>query len=470
MGQDTEVEAMEQRYKLLIVDDEISFCRVLQHELQELGDYEVDLSFDGAEAINKVQKTLYELILLDIKLPRMAGTEVLKILKDCTPSTPVIIITGQADVATAIQSMKLGAYDFISKPYDFAELLNTIERALERKKLVIDNTLMKSELSRRAGSSEIIGESKLLRTAVESALKVAQSNSIVIIEGASGTGKELIANLIHRNSGRHNRPFVTLNCASIPDSLLESELFGHEKGAFTNAYSTKQGLVEIAQGGTLFLDEVGDISPAIQPKLLRFLETGNFRRVGGVNELNVDVRIISATNKDLQAESRAGRFREDLLYRLNVFTIRMPLLRDRKEDIPVLVDYFLKSKAKSKTMKTISPEAVEVLMNHDWPGNIRELEHVLEGALIVSPGEVIQPHDLLLSPRPIQPFTQSSSIAVEMKANGTNGILALEEVEKRHIEAALIHFKGNRTKTAQNLGISQKTLYLKIKRYRINVR
>ena len=469
MGQAKAGEAMKQRYKFLIVDDDISFCRLLQHELQEPGDYVVDLSYDGAEAIKKVQKTLYDLILLDIKLPRMDGTEVLKILKDCTPSTPVIMISGQADIDTAVQCTKLGAYHFIEKPYNFNVLLTHIERALDRTKLFIDNTLMKSELSRRAGSSEIIGESKVLRTVVESALKVAQSDSIVIIQGASGTGKELIANLIHRNSARRDRPFVVLNCASIPDSLLESELFGHEKGAFTNAYNTKQGLVEIANGGILFLDEVGDISPAIQPKLLRFLETGNFRRVGGVNELNVDVRIVSATNKDLQEEVRSGRFREDLLYRLNVFTIRMPLLRDRKEDIPVLVDYFFKIKAKSKTMKTISQEAVEILMNHDWPGNIRELEHVLDGALIMSRGDLIQPQDILLSPPSGQSHPRSSPIVAEVKDDGTNGILPLEEVEKRHIGAALKHFKGNRTKTAQNLGISQKTLYLKIKRYGIQV-
>ncbi len=456
---------MKQRYKLLIVDDEVSFSRLLQYDLQD--DYELDLSSDGTEAVNKVQKTLYDLILLDIKLPRMDGTEVLKILKESTPSTPVIMISGQGDISTAVKCMKLGADDYVQKPHDINELLNKIEHALERKKLLIDNMLMKSELSRKAGPSEIIGESKVLRNVIESALKVAQSDSIVLIEGASGTGKELIANLIHKNSPRVNRPFVVLNCASIPDSLLESELFGHEKGAFTNAYSTKQGLVEIAHGGSLFLDEVGDISPAIQPKLLRFVETGNFRRVGGVNELQVDARIISATNKNLQEEVRSGRFREDLLYRLNVFTISIPLLQDRKEDLPLLADHFLKTKAKSKTMKTLSPEAAEILLHHDWPGNVRELEHVLEGALIMSHGDVIQPQDLFLSPRPIQVHTQPVPVIADGSDNGTNGILPLEEIEKRQIEAALKHFKWNRTKTAQTLGISQKTLYLKIKRYGI---
>jgi transcriptional regulator with PAS, ATPase and Fis domain len=290
----------------------------------------------------------------------------------------------------------------------------------------------------------------------------------VLIQGASGTGKELIAHLIHNNSPRRERPFVVVNCASIPDTLLESELFGHEKGAFTGAYTTKQGLAEVAHGGTLFLDEVGDISPAIQPKLLRFLETGNFRRVGSVNELNVDVRIISATNKNLEQEARAGRFREDLLYRLNVVTLHVPPLRERKEDIPLLVDHFLKLKAKSKTPKTMSPEAMELLLQHDWPGNIRELEHVIEGAIIMSHEDVIQPKDLLLSTSSTAASAISSPTTV-IGDNNTRDILPIEEVEKRHIEAALKHFKGNRTKTAQSLRISQKTLYLKIKRYGIRV-
>jgi two-component system response regulator AtoC len=456
---------MKQRYKLLIVDDEVSFSNLLRRELEDSGSYTIELAFDGAEAINKVQNTLYDLVLLDIRLPRIEGTEVLKFLKEHTPTTPVIIITGNTDVSIAIQSMKLGAYDYIIKPYDIDELQSTIERALERKKLFIDNTLMRNELSRKTGPSEIIGQSETLRKVVERALKVAQSESIVLIQGASGTGKELIAHLIHKNSPRSERPFVTVNCASIPDTLLESELFGHEKGAFTSAYATKQGLVEVANGGTLFLDEVGDISPTIQPKLLRFLETGNFRRVGGVNELNVDVRIISATNKNLEQEARAGRFREDLLYRLNVFTLHIPTLHERKEDIPLLVDHFLKLKAKSKTVKTMSPQAMNMLTQHDWPGNIREIEHVIEGAMIMSHDDVIQPKDLLLPAQsPSSTLPKTSEVTTE-----NSSILPIEELEKQHIEAALKHFNGNRTKTAQSLRISQKTLYLKIKRYGIKV-
>lgn len=459
---------MKQRYKLLLVDDEVSFSHLLQRELEESGVYTIDLAYDGAEAINKVQNILYDLILLDIRLPRIDGTEVLKFLKDYTPTTPVIIITGNTDINIAIQSMKLGAYDYVSKPYDIDELLSTIDRALERKKLFIDNTLMRSELSRKAGQLELIGRSEALHKVIERALKVGQSESIVLVQGASGTGKELIAHLIHNNSPRRERPFVVVNCASIPDTLLESELFGHEKGAFTGAYTTKQGLAEVAHGGTLFLDEVGDISPAIQPKLLRFLETGNFRRVGSVNELNVDVRIISATNKNLEQEARSGRFREDLLYRLNVVTLHVPPLRERKEDIPLLVDHFLKLKAKSKIPKTVSPEALDLLLQHDWPGNIRELEHVIEGAIIMSHEDVIQPKDLLLPTSSAATPAAPSPTTVARDSN-TRDVLPIEEVEKRHIEAALKYFKGNRTKTAQSLHISQKTLYLKIKRYGITV-
>lgn len=486
-----------QRYRLLVVDDEEASTRLLQAELHDLEEYEVDLASDGVEAINKIQKTLYDLVLLDIRMPRVDGIQVLKFLQEHSPSTQVIILTKFADVKTATETMKLGAYDFLGKPYEFEELLNSIERALERRKLFIDNTVMKSELTRKAGTFEIIGQSTTFRHVIETALKVAQSESIVQIQGASGTGKELIANLIHRNSIRRERPFVAINCASLPDTLLESELFGYEKGAFTNAYATKPGLVEVANGGTLFLDEVGDISPAIQPKLLRFLETGSFRRVGGVIELNVEVRIISATNKDLQEEARRGKFREDLLYRLNVVTLHLPLLRDRKEDIPLLVNYFLKTKTRARTPKTISGAALDLLMQHDWPGNVRELEHVLEGAVIMSQGDVIQPQDLFLSQRQMQTMPQrpaplagpahvhvdnmaywstfpnrpalSSPAVLAEPHEGTDGILSLEELEKRHIEAALRHFNGSRTKTAQKLGISQKTLYLKIKRYGIKV-
>jgi DNA-binding NtrC family response regulator len=457
---------MGKKYNLLIVDDEEPLRVLLESELSESEEFSVDVAADGGEAINKIQAKVYDVVLLDIRMPRVTGIEVLKFVQEYSPTTQVIILTNYADVKTAIQTIKMGAYDFLAKPYDIDELFNTIHRAIERKQLFIDNKLMKSELTRKAGNSELIGQAAVFLKLIESATRFAESDSFVLVQGASGTGKELIASLIHRRSPRNNRPFVAVNCASIPDTLLESELFGHEKGAFTNAVATKQGLVEVANGGTLFLDEVGDISPAIQPKLLRFLETGEFRRVGGTNLLTVDVRVVCATNKDLREEVRAGRFREDLLYRLNVITLHVPLLRDRKEDIPVLADYFLQRKAKTKNVKKLSPSAVRVLMEYDWPGNVRELEHVLEGAVLLSTGETIEVNDLAMyfhrSDRP-----QRAGESGPPPPAGDAG--SLEELEREHIERMLRQYNYSRTKTADALGISKKTLYLKIKRYGLKV-
>jgi DNA-binding NtrC family response regulator len=452
---------MPKKYNLLIVDDEEPLRVILEGELSESAEFSVDTAADGGQAINLIQAKVYDVILLDIRMPRVSGIDVLKFVQEYSPTTQVIILTNYADVKTAIQTIKMGAYDFLAKPYDIDELFNTIHRAIERRQLFIDNKLMKSELTRKTGKSEIIGQSPLFLKLVESASRFAESDSFVLIEGASGTGKELIANLIHRRSPRSNRPFVAVNCASLPDSLLESELFGHEKGAFTSAYAAKQGLVEVANGGTLFLDEVGDISPAIQPKLLRFLETGEFRRVGGTNLLTVDVRVVTATNKKLREEVSAGRFREDLLYRLNVIALQMPLLMERKDDIPILVEYFLAQKTKSRNVKTLSPRALKVLMDYDWPGNVRELEHILEGAVLLSKEDIISENDLsahlYTAAHGVAPVSPPDTAAMED--------LSLEDVEKRHIDLVLRKNDYNRAKTAEDLGISKKTLYLKIKRY-----
>jgi DNA-binding NtrC family response regulator len=453
---------MAKKYNLLIVDDEEPLRILLESELGESDEFAVDTAIDGGQAINQIQAKVYDVILLDIRMPRVSGIEVLKFVQEYSPTTQVIILTNYADVKTAIETIKLGAYDFLAKPYDIDELFNTIHRAIERKQLFIDNKLMKSELSRKAGSSELIGQSTAFLKLVESASRFAESDSFVLIEGASGTGKELIAGLVHRRSPRNNRPFVAVNCASIPDALLESEVFGHEKGAFTNAYATKQGLVEVANGGTLFLDEVGDISPAIQPKLLRFLETGEFRRVGGTNLLTVDVRVVSATNKDLREEVKAGRFREDLLYRLNVVTLRVPPLCERKEDIPVLADYFLRRKTKSKSAKSLSPGALRLLMEYSWPGNVRELEHVLEGAILLSSGDVIDEKDLANYFHRTDQDVATLAVPGELPAAKA---ASLEEMERVHIEHVLRLNNFNRTRTSEMLGISKKTLYLKIKRY-----
>jgi DNA-binding NtrC family response regulator len=454
---------MGRKYNLLVVDDEEPLRVILESELGDTKEFSIDTAADGAEAINHIQAKVFDVILLDIRMPRVSGLEVLRFVHDYSPTTQVIILTNYADIRTAIETIKLGAYDFISKPYDIDELLNTIHRAIERRQLSIDNKLMKKELSRKSGSPEVIGRSEPFLALVRNATRCAPSDSFVLIQGASGTGKELIAGLIHRRSPRNTRPLVTVNCASLPDTLLESELFGHEKGAFTNAYESKQGLVEVANGGTLFLDEVGDISTAIQPKLLRFLESGEFRRVGGTHQLSVDVRVVSATNKDLKEEVKAGRFREDLLYRLNVITLHMPLLRERQEDIPLLVEHFVAKKSRARTPKHFSDGALKLLQQYDWPGNIRELEHVIEGAVLLSAGDCINEEDIsmyLVRPERKAPTTASTD---------HSSSLTLDELEHLHIRKVLEEHGFSRAKTAQALGISKKTLYLKIKQYGIAV-
>ena len=453
---------MARTYNILIVDDEQSVVFLLKEELTEMEKYNVATAYDGAEAINLLQSQPFDVVLLDVKMPRVSGIEVLKYVREQHPTTIVIMLTNFADVKTAIETMKLGAYDFVNKPYEREELLATIDRALELRRLTIDNKLMEYELNRQGLAREFIGKSTAIQDLIRTAEKVADSAAIVQIQGPSGTGKELIAHLIHTSSPRKNRPFVIVNCASIPDALLESELFGHEKGAFTNAYAMKQGLVEVANGGTLFLDEVGDISPMIQPKLLRFLETGEFRRVGGTIAMKVDVRIVSATNKDLQKEVEAGRFREDLLYRLNVVTLRIPPLRERKEDIPLLIEYFLTRKVKGKGQKRLSNDALQTLLNYDWPGNVREMEHVIEGANLLSRDEVITAKDLTLT---ASVALQKVHVAPPQQNEGE--IMSLESMEKMQIEHALKKNNYNRSRTAEVLGITPKTLYLKIKRYKI---
>lgn len=455
---------MPKTFHILVVDDEESITFLLKTELEELGGYDVDVALNGTEAINLLQSRIYDIVLLDIKMPRVSGIDVLKFINEHSPATQVIMLTNIVDYKTAIETMKLGAYDFVSKPYDTDQLLATISRALDRRQLVIDKEVMRNELNRITGTSGIIGESPAFRNVIENVRKVAASEAFVLIQGPSGTGKELVAHLLHNESPRKDRPFVAVNCASIPDQLLESELFGHEKGAFTNAYSAKQGLVEVADGGTLFLDEVGDISQPTQAKLLRFLETGEFRRVGGTASMQVGVRVISATNKNLPKEVQEGRFREDLLYRLNVVSIQLPSLKERKEDIPLLIEHFIKRKTKSAT-KSISPEALTLLMQYDWPGNVRELEHVIEGASALSHSDVIEPRDLWINPALAQQIAPSR---IPSPDNGSP-LVSLEELERLHIQKVLEYHGWNRLKSAEVLGITTKTLYLKIKRYKIQI-
>jgi DNA-binding NtrC family response regulator len=449
---------MPKRYHILIVDDEESITYLLKTEFEDRSEFAVDVALNGADAINLIQSHVYEVVLLDVKMPRVSGIEVLKYVKDHSPTTQVVMLTNLTDVKTAIETVKLGAYDFVGKPYDTDQLMATVHRALEHRQLVIQK-----EVNELVRPGDIIGETKVFRDVVENAKKIAASETFVLIQGESGTGKELFAQLMHRHSSRNDQPFVAVNCAAMPDQLLESELFGHEKGSFTSAISTKQGLVEVADGGTLFLDEVGDISLMTQPKLLRFLETGEFRRVGGTVTRTVDVRVISATNKDLQEEVKSGRFRGDLLFRLNVVSLRLPTLSERMDDIPALVQHFLAKKSKAKR---ISDEALALLMKYDWPGNVRELEHVIEGALVMAQTDEIQPKDFWLNSA-VRPQAAAAPIVTEI--TGSHGLLSLEDLEKIQIDKVLKHTRGDRTKSAEMLGISKKTLYLKIKRYGIRV-
>ncbi len=428
---------MAEEFSALVVDDEKNVADLLKLQLVESGFY-VDVANDGAVGINKVQSRKFDVILLDLKMPRINGLEVLKFVKENQPDAQVLILTGYGDIKTAVDSIKMGAFDFITKPYNFDELLVSVNNALEMRRLIVDNKVMKMQLGE--GKFELVGQSPALQKVVEVALKVAPSDASVLITGPSGSGKEL-----------------ALNCASIPDTLIESELFGHEKGAFTDAHTLKQGLAEIADGGTLFLDEVGDISFLVQPKLLRFIETGTYRRVGGTTEMSLNVRIVSATNKDLEREVEEGKFREDLLYRLNVVHVEVPSLGQRREDIPLLVEHFLQKKQRTRRAKRISASALKLLMEYDWPGNIRELENVIERAAILAGGDEITTELIALT---------SKSKSTDLRKIPTR--LSLAELEKIHIENVLKANGFNRNKSAKALGISLKTLYLKIKHYEID--
>ncbi len=440
-------------HHILLVDDEESVTFLLQTEFEEHPEFSVDTAKDGVEAMNLVRTHVYDVAILDISMPRIDGIEVLRFIKENSPATQVIMLTARADVKNAIESTRHGAYDFLSKPYEFPEVLAVVRRAIEHRNLLIDK-----EVSLTTKPMELVGQAASFTGTVTKARRVAESDAYVLIYGESGTGKELFAQLIHRESPRKNDPFVAVNCAAMPDQLLESELFGHEKGAFTSAVKTKEGLVEIANGGTLFLDEVGDISPLVQPKLLRFLETGEFRRVGGTATRKVNVRVVSATNKNLESEVKAGRFRDDLLFRLKVVSLILPPLRDRKEDIPMLVQHFTQRKSRSKKF---TPEAVARLAEYEWPGNVRELEHVVEGALALSRQEMIGVEDLWVNAA-LQPRSSGSH---DESAVHASEIVSLETLEMQHIERALRANDWNRAKTAKSLGITPKTLYLKIKKY-----
>lgn len=445
--------------KILVCDDDETLCYLLKEQLLEEG-FEVDAVYDGKYAIESIKRSNYDILLLDLNMKEVQGEEVLKFVKDYNASLQVIILSAQGEMRKAIECIKSGAYDFITKPYEFDDLMLTVGRALEHKDLLVKTEILTKEISKK-GSENIVGNSAQLKRVLNLANKAAISDSNILIEGETGTGKELLAEYIHKHSARKDKPFVVINCASLPDQLIESELFGHEKGAFTDAKNTKQGLVEIAHGGTLFLDEIGELSLSLQPKLLRFLENGEYRRIGGITTLTSHVRVIGATNRNLLEEADNKNFRKDLLFRLNVITLTIPPLRDRKEDILLLANYFIKEKSPIRSPKHLSQEAEDLLIGYSFNGNIRELEHIIERALIFAEGDVIYPEDLNLPQSYQTPTRKHTDI------EHAEEILSMEELERWHIKKVLDKNRWDRTQTANQLGISPKTLYTKIKKYEL---
>jgi DNA-binding NtrC family response regulator len=440
---------------LLVVDDDAEFRSVVARRFQRRG---CDVTNTGSplEALQLGQERRFDVAILDIAMPEMDGVRLLERLKQVTPETQVIMLTGQGTIDTAIRAMKLGAYDYLTKPCELAELEVQVQRAYEKTRLSRENQNLKLLLRRSEPSGEIIGKSAAIKKVLHLIDKVAPTESTVLIQGESGTGKELVARALHRGSPRAGKPLVVINCAALQETLLESELFGHEKGAFTSAVTSKEGLFEVADGGTLFIDEIGEMAGGLQAKLLRVLEDGRFRRVGSTKEIRTDVRILAATNKDLARESAAGRFREDLFYRLNVITIALPPLRERLEDVPQLVDHFLKFGVRGP--RSIEPDALAPLQGYAWPGNVRELANVIERAKILAEGPSITLRDLpagITQPTPgPAPAADPSSAATAAKDQNH-----LDELERQHVERMLNSQGGNKAKAARALGISRRKLY-----------
>jgi DNA-binding NtrC family response regulator len=434
--------------KILIAEDEKNLRTILVNELSTEG-YDVTEADDGRKALDILQKDEYDLLLLDISMPVLSGIEVLKKMKDLEIPTEVIILTGNVNITTAVEAMKLGAYDYLTKPFNFNELFLVIEKAHEKKKLRRENLLLKTQIKRQKEETQLVAKSPLMLELLEIVKKVAVSDFPVLITGESGSGKELVAKSIHMESARADGPFIAINCGAIPDTMIESELFGHEKGAFTGAHARKLGLLEIANNGTLFLDEIGDMPLPLQVKLLRVIETGSFFRLGSARDLKVNLRIVSATNKNLKAEIEKGTFRQDLFYRIAALTVQIPPLRERAGDIPLLIDHFINNSPGFRA-KGFSKEAMKILTGYSWPGNVRELQHVVHRALLLSRADVIGPVDL---PADLTQY------------QGAGNSRKLADIEREHILNVLKASGGQKGRAAEVLGIDPKTLYRKLADY-----
>ncbi|HZM88704.1 MAG TPA: sigma-54 dependent transcriptional regulator [Blastocatellia bacterium] len=444
--------------RILIVEDEAPMCELLTSFFTEKG-YEIDTVQDGEHALARLEERDYALVITDIKLPGMSGLELLASIRLDWPEVAVIIMTAFSSISSAVEAMKLGAEDYIGKPFQLDELAITVEKALERRSLRREVRELRAEVRGRYNFSNIVGRSKPMQQLFEVIKRIAaRRDASALITGSTGTGKELVARAIHYNSDRRDAPFMPINCSAIPDTLLESELFGYQKGAFTGAQETRRGLIEEAQGGTVFLDEINTLSPSLQVKLLRVLQERVVRRVGGRENLQIDIRLVSASNQDLEDAAKRGEFRQDLFYRLNVVPVRLPDLKDRREDIPLLVFHFLQKFAQQhgEPARRFTNDAMRVLMTHSWPGNVRELENAVEHALTMGKGEILLPEDLPQSvTAPERDIIQEATL----------DDVSLAELERRYILRILEKMGGHQIKTSRVLGIDRRTLYRRLRQY-----
>ena len=454
--------------KILVVDDEQSLRDVLSIMLKRAG-YAVTSAMDGEEAIELLNKEIFDLVITDLRMPKIDGMEVLKAVKSASPETVVLIITAFASADSAVEAMKQGAYDYLTKPFQVDEVQLIIRNALEKRRLTTENMLLKREMASQSSFAQLVGQSEAMQKVFDVVRKVADSKSNVLICGESGTGKELVARAIHYNSARSVMPFVAVNCSAVPETLLESELFGHMKGSFTGAIANKAGLFEVADGGTIFLDEIGDTTPTIQVKLLRVIQEREFRRVGGNHDVKVDVRVVAATNKDLEKAVADGSFREDLYYRLDVIPIRLPPLRMRTGDIPLLATHFLERFAKEsgKPKPVISQEAMHVLLSHEWRGNVRELENLIERVVAFATAELVtdaEVHGWLH-----RPATQSRhpTMPMDLTDEGLDLEGLINGIEKDLLLKALERSKWVKKKAARMLRLNTRSFRYRLEKYAI---
>jgi len=447
---------------VLVVDDDEGHLSVVKTVIKSWG-YDVEGADDGTKAVEKAKERPFDLIVMDVRMAEMSGIEALKVIKKYNPAIPILIMTAYSSVESAVEALKAGAYDYLTKPLDFDVLKLTLERALDHTSLRVENIELKKKLRSSHDLTNIVGKSQPMKDLNEMVAMVAPSEATALITGESGTGKELIARSIHYNSGRKEGPLVTVNCAALTETLLESELFGHEKGAFTGADRRREGRFMQANKGTIFLDEIGEMSSVMQAKLLRVIQDREIQRVGSDFTLKVDVRILAATNRDLQEDVSVGKFREDLYYRLNVVTLRVPPLKERVEDIPLLAQHFLERYARKnkKRIKGFTPLAMDMFLKYDWPGNVRELENAVERAVILGPGDYITEKELPLSITKAYPHAEE----IDRPPTVSKEPQSLEEAEKDAVLAALEASGGNKSETARVLGITRKTLHKKLQKY-----